>query len=344
MAVNRRVTIATIARSAGVSPATVSRALNHPELVNAKTLGRINASIRSLGYGGPVEQYREGSSDCRGLVVVNLPWLDNPFYSEIVHGVRVAARDAGYDMLISWDNITNETASSFCSMLRRCGASGVITTSPLSAEAIQAVEGLVPLVQCAERRTDVDAPYVTVDDRSAARRATEHLISCGCRRLAIVAGSNDFKFSRERLEGFLDVTGEYDVSVLPGWILQVPDNSYALAYSALAHLFDSGEVPDGIFAVSDTFGAAVVRAAHMTGIGIPGDLKVVGFDNAELSTMLTPTLTTVNQPRYRMGYAACKILLDLLAGNELGSRSMVLETELIVRESTSGRPEAAALD
>ena len=144
MAVNRRVTIATIARSAGVSPATVSRALNHPELVNAKTLGRINASIRSLGYGGPVEQYREGSSDCRGLVVVNLPWLDNPFYSEIVHGVRVAARDAGYDMLISWDNITNETASSFCSMLRRCGASGVITTSPLSAEAIQAVEGLVP--------------------------------------------------------------------------------------------------------------------------------------------------------------------------------------------------------
>ena len=64
MAVNRRVTIATIAQSAGVSPATVSRALNHPELVNAKTLGRVNASIRSLGYGGPVEQYREGSSDC----------------------------------------------------------------------------------------------------------------------------------------------------------------------------------------------------------------------------------------------------------------------------------------
>ena len=336
MAVNRRVTIAQIAESAGVSPATVSRAFNHPELVNDKTLGRINASIRSLGYGGPVEQYREGSSDCRGLVVVNLPWLDNPFYSEIVHGVRVAAHNAGYDMLISWDNITNETASSFCSMLRRCGASGVITTSPLSAEAIQAVEAVVPLVQCAESRSDVDAPYVTIDDHQAARRAAEHLISCGCTRLGIVAGSNEFKFSRERLEGFLDTTARNDVRVLPGWILQVPDNSYALAYSALTHLFDSGEVPDGIFAVSDTFGAAVVRAAHTTGIEIPRDLKVVGFDNAELSTMLTPTLTTVNQPRYRMGYSACRILIDLLAGNELGSRSMVLETELIVRESTAG--------
>lgn len=331
----RRVTIAQVAEGAGVSPATVSRALNHPELVNPKTLARINETIRSLSYAGPVEQYRDGASDGRGLVVVNLPWLDNPFYSEIVHGVRVAARNAGYDMLISWDNITNETASSFCSMLRRCGASGVITTSPLSAEAIQAVEALVPLVQCAERRTDVDAPYVTVDDHAASQRATEHLISCGCRRLAIVAGSNDFKFSRERLEGFLDVTRENDVEVLPGWILQVPDNSYALAYSALVHLFDSGEVPDGIFAVSDTFGAAVVRAAHMMGIEIPRDLKVVGFDNAELSTMLTPTLTTVNQPRFRMGYSACKILLDLLDGNELGSRSMVLETELIVRESTA---------
>ena len=116
--------------------------------------------------------------------------------------------------------------------------------------------------------------------------------------------------------------------------------SYALAYSALTHLFDSGEVPDGIFAVSDTFGAAVVRAAHTTGIEIPRDLKVVGFDNAELSTMLTPTLTTVNQPRYRMGYSACRILIDLLAGYELGSRSMVLETELIVRESTAGEAVA----
>lgn len=336
----RRITIAQVAESAGVSPATVSRALNHPELVNPKTLGRINSSIRSLGYAVPGEHYGAEESGCNGLIMLNLPWLDNPFYSEIVHGARVAARDAGYDMLISWDKITNETARAFCSMLRRCGASGVITTSPLSAEAIRAVEAFMPLVQCAERRTDVDAPYVTVDDRLSARRATEHLISCGCRRLAIVAGSNDFKYSRERLEGFLDVTREYGVSVQPGWILQVPDNSYGLACSALAHLFDSGVVPDGIFAVSDTFGAAVIRAAHTTGIEIPRDLKVVGFDNAELSTMLTPTLTTVNQPRYRMGYSACRILIDLLAGYELGSRSMVLETELIVRESTAGEAVA----
>ena len=147
--------------------------------------------------------------------------------------MRVAANNAGYDTLISWDNITNETARSFCSMLRRCGASGVITTSPLSARAIQAVEAVVPLVQCAESRPDVDAPYVTIDDHLAASRATEHLISCGCKRLAIVAGSNEFKFSRERLEGFLDTTARSDVRVLPGWILQIPDNSYALAYSAL---------------------------------------------------------------------------------------------------------------
>lgn len=339
MAVSKRITIAQIAESAGVSPATVSRALNHPELVNDKTLGRINASIRNLGYGGPVERYRESLSDCRGLVVVNLPWLDNPFYSEIVHGVRVAARNAGFDMLISWDNITNETARSFCSTLRRCGASGVITTSPLSAEAIQAVEAVVPLVQCSECRTDVDAPYVTIDDRQAASKATGHLVSCGCKRLAIVAGSNEFKYSRDRIQGFLDTAKRSGVSVLPGWILQVPDNSYALAYSALSHLFDSGEVPDGIFAVSDTFGAAVVHAAHTTGIDIPRDLKVIGFDNAELSMMLTPTLTTVNQPRYRMGYSACRILIDLLDGNEAGSHSMVLDTELIIRESTAGGPE-----
>ena len=202
MAVNRRVTIAQIAESAGVSPATVSRALNHPELVNDRTLGRINSSIRNLGYGGPVDQYREGSPDCRGLVVVNLPWLDNPFYSEIVHGVRVAANNAGYDTLISWDNITNENRPLV--FARCCAAAARAASSPpLPSRRGPSRRSRPWCRSCSARRAapDVDAPYVTIDDHLAASRATEHLISCGCKRLAIVAGSNEFKFSRERLEG-----------------------------------------------------------------------------------------------------------------------------------------------
>lgn len=340
MALRNKVTIAKVAEAAGVSQATVSRVINHPELVSPATINHVNAVINDLGYASLVDQYRDGG-DRRGLIVFCLPWLDNPFYSEIVRGVRVAAANANFDVLISWEKPSHLGSDSFLAMLKRCGANGVITASPLSADAITSIEALVPVVQCCEWNPESDAPYVTIDDEAAARMSTEHLISCGCSKLAIVCGPQEYKYARGRLDGFLDVARSHNALVRPTWILQVPDNSYALAYTALTHALAADEVPDGIFACSDTYAAAVVRAARKMGLSIPRDLMVVGFDNVDIATMISPSLTTVNQPRYRMGYSACKILLDILNGHREDARSAVLETELIVRESTAATTTAS---
>ena len=139
------------------------------------------------------------------------------------------------------------------------------------------------------------------------------------------------------MEGFLSVAREHELSLDPSWILQVPDNNYELACSAATHMLESDNPPDGVFACSDTYAAAVIRAARKAGLSVPGDLMVVGFDNIDIATMTTPTLTTVNQPRYRMGYGACNLLLERMSGNG-PAHSMVMETELIVRESTARRP------
>lgn len=117
-------------------------------------------------------------------------------------------------------------------------------------------------------------------------------------------------------------------------IVRVPDNSYGLAHSAVCHILESANAPNGVFACSDTYGAAVISAARRAGLTVPGDLMVVGFDTTDNAIMTTPTLTTVNQPRYRMGYTACNILLERMKG-AAAPQSMTMETELVVRESTT---------
>lgn len=124
----------------------------------------------------------------------------------------------------------------------------------------------------------------------------------------------------------------HGIDIEDGWIVCVPDNSYGLAHSAVCHMLESANAPDGVFACSDTYGAAVISAARRAGLTVPGDLMVVGFDNTDNAIMTTPTLTTVNQPRYRMGYTACNILLERMKG-AAAPQSMTMETELVVRES-----------
>lgn len=136
------------------------------------------------------------------------------------------------------------------------------------------------------------------------------------------------------MDGFLSVAKAHGIDIEDGWIVCVPDNSYGLAHSAVCHMLESANAPDGVFACSDTYGAAVISAARRAGLTVPGDLMVVGFDNTDNAIMTTPTLTTVNQPRYRMGYTACNILLERMKG-AAAPQSMTMETELVVRESTT---------
>ena len=328
-----KVTIGLVAKEAGVSPATVSRAMRHPEMVSPDTLKRVNESINALGYAGLSSQ--PASRPTNRVIVANIPWLENPFYSEIVRGIREAANEDGIDTIISWDTPTVENVNRFCSMLRHCNASGIITLSPLTPEVLMQIEDTIPVVQCAECNEQAGIPFVTIDDHAAARTAVEHLISCGCKRLALVGGPQPYKYAKGRREGFLEVLHEHGLEVRSEWMLQVPNNSYSLAYSSVSHMLDSEELPDGVFACSDTYASATVNAARRSGINVPSDLMVVGFDNTDTAVMASPSLTTISQPRYQMGYSACSLLLERLHGGKPDVRSMYLDTELVVRESTA---------
>lgn len=334
MADGKKLTVNDVAQHAGVSPATVSRVQRHPDMVNAATRRRVEESMRELGYQGISGQVMTSGSV--QPVVACIPGFDNPFYSEVVRGLRVALEARGLDLLVSWESPdSDEACERYCNLLRGCGASGVVTMGPLPASVVERITAVAPLVQCCEYNEKVSLPYVTIADRDAASTATEHLVSCGCQRIAIVSGPQRFKYSRERLEGFRETLAKHGLECGSGRTLVMPDNSFELAYASICRMLEQDEKPDGIFACSDTYGAAAIRAARRYGLDVPGDLMVVGFDNTSTAVMTTPALTTVSQPRYDMGFTAGTMLLDLMADRQV--KSLVLDTELVVRESTTLR-------
>lgn len=329
----KKATVAQIAKMAGVSPATVSRVLNRQGIVKESTAERVRAALDVLGM-EQTPAHAEIPKE-HGIIIVNIVWLDSTFHNDIAKGVQISAEQNGYHTLIHGIPITANNIEDFCAMLLKVRAAGVILTSPLSLELLNRINAVAPVVQCCEHNADSELPYVSIDDYSAARTATEYLISRGRNKLALINGPFSMKYARERQAGFLSAMSDNSLTVPSSWVIQVPDNSFDFAYSAVCHLLNSDQLPNGIFAVSDTYAAAVIRAAKRYAVKIPDSLMVVGFDNINLSLMTTPSITTISQPRHQLGYTACEILFECISSPNSAARSMLLETELIVRESTA---------
>ena len=214
----------------------------------------------------------------------------------------------------------------------------MITMSLLSTELLKTITKEVPLVQCCEYNKDSDCPYVSVDDFTAAENAVRYLISCGRNKIAILNGPSQYKYAKERLAGFQKAMEAAQLFVPSSWIVNVPEISYTMAYSIVTQLLASENRPNAIFAASDVLAAAIINAAKHYRIRIPHDLMVIGFDNIDLCQITRPTITSFNQPKQQLGFTACEILVENILSSGLSPHSMILSTELVIRESTAGTP------
>lgn len=328
-----KLSTADIAREAGVSPATVSRVINHRDLVRPETAARVESVMQAMGF--TKKQTVISSTDDKKVILVNCPQGTNPFYEEIIRGTITSAEAHGYYLVLNYDHIHPGTIDTFISLIKRINASGVILLSRLSEELLNHLHNVVPLVQCCEYNADADYPYVSIDDYAAAFQAVNYLISAQRNKIAFVNGPGHFKYARERLQGYLDALSEAELSVPSDWILQIPQIDYNMAYSAVSQLLRSDELPNAFFAASDVFAAAIINAARKFGLRIPEDIMVVGFDNISISLMVRPTITTVNQPKLQLGYTACEMLSEIIAHPKNAAKSILLSTELIIRESAA---------
>ena len=326
-----RVTIAQVAAAAGVSAMTVSNVLNDRPGASAKTREAVLKTARQLGY-VPNLAARGLKGGRTGLVGVVALDLTNQYALEVVRGIADELAGAEMEVLISATYQDAGRERERVAFLTNGLVDGLLLIAPAleepTIEVLRAAGRPVAVID--PRRMDVDLPRVVVDNYQGTRRATQHLIDLGHRRIAYIGGDPDFDSAAERHRGFGDAMRLAGLPV-PDAMVRECAFSYEGGVNAAADLLTQAD-PTALLAASDLIAFGAIDAARARGIDVPGRLSVVGFDDLPQAAQSFPGLTTVRQPLHDMGATAVRMLLAQLAGSAITDR-VQMETTLVVRGS-----------
>ncbi|UFJ40814.1 LacI family DNA-binding transcriptional regulator [Brevibacillus humidisoli] len=329
------ITIQQVAKEAGVSVATVSRVLNKHPSVSLKTRQKVESVIERLHYEPNMLGRNLRISQSRMLLVL-VPSISNPFYSKIVQGIEDVTRKHHYNILLCTTDTDIEREMIYLDLVKHKLADGVISMDPAADLDHLTGEGRqFPVIQCCEYSENLQIPYVSIDNRTAAYKAVKHLITLGHRKIAMINSDQRFLYARLRKEGYLKALEEYGIACREEWVIHT-DLGFESGQRAMRAFLALEEKPTAVFCVSDTLAIGALKGIKEEGVRVPQDIAVVGFDNIQFAAMMNPTLTTVAQPMYEMGCEAARMLIHKLNHPDDSLRSVILDHELIIRESTMG--------
>lgn len=341
-----RVTIADVAKSAGVSKATVSRVLsgNHKYLKTA-TRERVEQAINELEY-RPSSVARSLTSKRTHTVGVLVADIANPFYSDVFHGIEDSALSQNYNVFLCNTNYDLERGQTYIQSLVDKHVDGILIMTSSFSEAwlAELQRSSVPVIvldwEVHIRSDTVSA--IGVDFQRGIQAAVEHLVKLGHRRFAHVGGPPDLQTSKDRRNAFLQALKAAGVD--PGSVTIVDGNlRIDGGRRAAVRLLAMSPRPTAIFAANDMTAVGVLREAVALGIKVPEALSIVGLDDVWLAAETDPPLTTVALPRYEIGQLAMRMLFELLDkpnAEFINSVYTRVRTSLVIRQSTGPAPAA----
>ena len=326
--------ISDVARLAGVSTATVSRALNQPALVAEATRQAVESAAASVGYriNAAAQTLRRGRA---GAALVLVPNLGNPFFSEIIAGIETVLADAGLSTLIADTRQVADPHAAIEGHIRSGRADGVISLDGEIA-AIGGGPDAPHLIHACEWDGGAAGSSVVVDNAAGAAAAIRHLADLGHRRIGHVRGPAGNVLTLLRARGVTESLAAAGLPERADWTF---DGDFTLASGrrAAAAWFALDDRPTAIFCASDQTALGLMAGLIEGGASVPGDVSVVGFDDIAVASHVVPALTTVRQPRAEIGERAARLLLRRLDG-ETGEERVVLPVTLIPRASTAPPP------
>lgn len=333
------VTLKDIARRVGVSVTTVSRALGGYEDVAEATREKVLHAAEELGYypSATARQLQKRRTDTIGFVIPTFgPRFSDPYFSELLAGIGNEAARHNFDLLVSTrspDSPEEEEAYRRLVDGRRVDGVLVVRTRVDDPRLSFLKQRHFPFVAFGRSHADENSPYLDVDGHHGLYQAVRHLIDLGHRRIAYISAPLNLTFALHRLQGYRDALQENGLRYDEGLVL-VGHLTEEDGYQAAHRLLALDRPPTAIAVANDLMALGAMRAAHERGLTVGRDVAITGFDDIPLAAHAHPPLTTVRQPIYEIGRRVCRMLIQVIKGEPLAERHILLEPTLVIRESS----------
>lgn len=328
-------TMKDVAQLAGVSTATVSRALMNPEKVSASTRKRVEDAVLEAGY-SPNSLARNLRRNESKTIITIVPDICDPYFTEIIRGIEDAAMEHGYLVLLGDSGKQQKRESSFVNLVFTKQADGMLllgTDLPFDVSKPEQ-KNLPPLVMACEYAPELELPTVHIDNLTSAFEAVNYLTQMGHKKIAQISGPENAALCKFRHQGYQQALRRAGIALNSTYTTQ-SNFTFEGGAKALKKLLSLPDAPTAIFCHNDTMAIGAIQEAKKLGLRVPQDLSVVGFDDIQFSQYCDPPLTTVSQPRYEIGRQAMLMMLELLKGRDVRAGSRLLEAKLVIRNSAA---------
>jgi len=334
-----RPTILDVADLAGVSIASVSRALHSRDVVSDKTYKAVMSAIAKIGYtqNTAAQNLRKRRANA---VLVLVPYIRNTYFSEILSGIEQVASSANLTVLIVDTKRDRRRVEDFFKYLSNRRADGALLLEGYLPdyvfEQLSKIHGAnVPIVTISEELPNQLVPHVGIDNCAAAELAVDHLIALGHRNIAHLSGLKDIILSKQRLEGYHKAMERAGISMRHRQVFE-GDFRIISGENAGRRILGLKDRPSAIFCANDEMAMGLISVLHNGGLRVPEDISVIGFDDIHFSRTFIPALTTIRQPRTQFGKEAARILLSILKKRPVPASDCAnFQAELVVRQSTA---------
>lgn len=333
---NKPATIKDIARKLNISISTVSRAMRNAQDVNADTKRAVMALSEELNYqpNKLALSLRQKQTHNIGVIVPNLDYV----LATMVKGIDEVALEAGYTVMVCQSNESFGREIVNTRRLLDSLVDGFIISVSSETKVFDHFKKIqeynMPMVVFDRVTPFLKAPGVRIDNEDGGFQATEHLIEQGYKRIAILAGPKNLGISNQRLDGYLKALKKYKIKSDPELIINC-DFNQQYAYLATQELLDMKKRPDAIFTISDRMAIGAMLAIKEKGLSMPQDIGLVGFNNEPVTSLVTPGISSVDQPAFELGKVAAKLFIETMHNDEdMSGIEEVLKPKLIIRESS----------
>jgi DNA-binding LacI/PurR family transcriptional regulator len=329
------VTIADVAKRAGLSRATVSRVINNYPYVADEKKQRVIEAMNELGY-SPNSSAQRLRTQKTNTIAVLVPRLVNPFFAYLVEGLEMIAMENELQLLICQTKSDQEKELKFLELLKTKQVDGLIMTSIENEwEVVKSYLQFGPLLLCNDYHPKAEVPIVGLNQQHGSYLGTRHLIEKGHQKIAFCYGGTNTPLGDDREKGYLKALEEFGLTAKDEWRYY---NDYSIedGKRALRKFMSLKDRPTAVFTGSDEMAAGMLKEAKKYGLHVPEDLALLGFDDQPMASLLDPALTTIHQPAVDIGKKAMKVMIDMLNKKVVWNTKKVYELpiELVVRQST----------